>query len=148
MTDSVMAVRCSSKCLLEMLNHAPFLYTNEIESMASLCFRAFENYQAQHQVAVPAVPAAPAALQLPHAGVQPQHQLAVLVNSVQVHTSAAPEQAAVQLHVDPDNASALLVTNASQEHHQPSSFGNQLLNNNDDQHQFDLEFPPINIHKR
>ncbi|KAF7987216.1 hypothetical protein HCN44_010855 [Aphidius gifuensis] len=32
MTDSVMAVRCASKCLLEIFNHAPFLYTNEIES--------------------------------------------------------------------------------------------------------------------
>ncbi|XP_066585201.1 HEAT repeat-containing protein 5B isoform X2 [Prorops nasuta] len=48
LTDRVMAVRCAAaKCLLEMLNHAPFLYTTEIESLATLCFRAFEgsNYE-------------------------------------------------------------------------------------------------------
>ncbi|XP_050519241.1 HEAT repeat-containing protein 5B isoform X2 [Diabrotica virgifera virgifera] len=41
--DRVMAVRCAaSRCLLEMLNHAPFLYTTELESLATLCFRAFD----------------------------------------------------------------------------------------------------------
>lgn len=43
LSDRVMGVRvAASNCLLEMLNHAPFLYTTELESMASLCFRAFE----------------------------------------------------------------------------------------------------------
>lgn len=52
--DRSMAVRCAAaKCLLEMLNHAPFLYTNEIEAMATLCFRAFEgsNYEVRCSVA-------------------------------------------------------------------------------------------------
>ncbi|XP_070152954.1 HEAT repeat-containing protein 5B isoform X1 [Polyergus mexicanus] len=54
LTDRVMAVRCAAaKCLLEMLNHASFLYTTEIESVATLCFRAFEgsNYEVRCSVA-------------------------------------------------------------------------------------------------
>lgn len=43
LSDRVMSVRvAASNCLLEMLKHAPFLYTVELESMASLCFRGFE----------------------------------------------------------------------------------------------------------
>jgi hypothetical protein len=36
-----------------MLHHAPFLYTTEIESVATLCFRAFEgsNYEVRCSVA-------------------------------------------------------------------------------------------------
>lgn len=52
--DRVMAVRCAaSRCLLEMLNHAPFLYTTELESLATLCFRAFDgsNYEVRCAVA-------------------------------------------------------------------------------------------------
>ncbi|XP_057651452.1 HEAT repeat-containing protein 5B [Diorhabda carinulata] len=52
--DRVMAVRCAAtNCLLEMLNHAPFLYTTELESLATLCFRAFDgsNYIARCTVA-------------------------------------------------------------------------------------------------
>lgn len=52
--DRVMAVRCAaSRCLLEMLNHAPFLYTTELESLATLCFRAFDgsNYEVRCSVA-------------------------------------------------------------------------------------------------
>ncbi|XP_014207871.1 HEAT repeat-containing protein 5B [Copidosoma floridanum] len=54
LTDRVMAVRCAAaKCILEMLHHAPFLYTTEIESVATLCFRAFEgsNYEVRCAVA-------------------------------------------------------------------------------------------------
>lgn len=54
LTDRVMAVRvAASKCLLEMINHAPFLYTTELESMATLCFRAFDgsNYEVRCAVA-------------------------------------------------------------------------------------------------
>ncbi|XP_075228223.1 HEAT repeat-containing protein 5B isoform X2 [Lycorma delicatula] len=54
LTDRVMAVRCAaSKCLLEMLKHAPFLYTTELESLATLCFRAFDgsNYEVRCCVA-------------------------------------------------------------------------------------------------
>ncbi|GAB6024418.1 hypothetical protein CHUAL_009582 [Chamberlinius hualienensis] len=43
LNDRVMSVRCSAaKCLLEMLKHTTFLYTSELESLTSLCFRAFE----------------------------------------------------------------------------------------------------------
>lgn len=54
MTDRVMAVRnAAAKCLLEMLNHAPFLYTTELENLATLCFRAFDgsNYEVRCSVA-------------------------------------------------------------------------------------------------
>lgn len=54
LTDRVMAVRvAASRCLLEMLNHAPFLYTTELESLATLCFRAFDgsNYEVRCAVA-------------------------------------------------------------------------------------------------
>ncbi|XP_034252934.1 HEAT repeat-containing protein 5B isoform X2 [Thrips palmi] len=54
LTDRVMAVRCAAaKCLLEMLNHAPFLYLTELESLATLCFRAFDgsNYEVRCAVA-------------------------------------------------------------------------------------------------
>ncbi|CAH0562547.1 unnamed protein product [Brassicogethes aeneus] len=52
--DRVMAVRCAAtRCLLEMLNHAHFLYTTELESLATLCFRAFDgsNYEVRCAVA-------------------------------------------------------------------------------------------------
>lgn len=54
LTDRVMAVRvAASNCLLEMAKHAPFLYTTELESVASLCFRAFDscNYEVRCAVA-------------------------------------------------------------------------------------------------
>lgn len=52
--DRVMAVRyAASRCLLEMLNHAPVLYTTELESLATLCFRALDgsNYEVRCAVA-------------------------------------------------------------------------------------------------
>lgn len=54
LTDRVMAVRvAAAKCLMEMLNHAPFLYTTELENVATLCFRAFDgsNYEVRCAVA-------------------------------------------------------------------------------------------------
>uniref|UniRef100_A0A6B0VFZ6 HEAT repeat-containing protein 5A n=2 Tax=Ixodes ricinus TaxID=34613 RepID=A0A6B0VFZ6_IXORI len=54
MTDRVLAVRCAAaKCLLEMVRHAPFLYTTDLETVASICFRAFEgsNYEVRCTVA-------------------------------------------------------------------------------------------------
>ncbi|XP_067647134.1 HEAT repeat-containing protein 5B isoform X3 [Eurosta solidaginis] len=54
LTDRVMAVRvAAAKCVLEMINHAPFLYQTELESLASLCFRAFDgsNYEVRCAVA-------------------------------------------------------------------------------------------------
>lgn len=52
--DRNMAVRCAaSKCLLELLKHAPFLHGPELESLATLCFRAFDgsNYEVRCSVA-------------------------------------------------------------------------------------------------
>nr|XP_036233304.1 HEAT repeat-containing protein 5B isoform X2 [Bactrocera oleae] len=54
LTDRVMAVRvAAAKCVLEMINHAPFLYQTELESLATLCFRAFDgsNYEVRCAVA-------------------------------------------------------------------------------------------------
>ncbi|MCI4382874.1 hypothetical protein PGIGA_G00019750 [Pangasianodon gigas] len=43
LTDRSMAVRCAAaKCLLELQREAVFLWSTELENMASLCFRAFE----------------------------------------------------------------------------------------------------------
>lgn len=44
LTDRVMAVRvAAAKCLTEMIKHTSFLYTTELESLGTLCFRGFEN---------------------------------------------------------------------------------------------------------
>lgn len=54
LSDRVMAVRVAeARLLLEMLNHAPFLYTTELESIAPMCFRAFDgsNYEVRCAVA-------------------------------------------------------------------------------------------------
>ncbi|KAG7238095.1 hypothetical protein INR49_031449 [Caranx melampygus] len=43
LTDRSMAVRCAAaKCLLELHREASFLWTSELENVATLCFRAFE----------------------------------------------------------------------------------------------------------
>lgn len=53
LTDRVMAVRCAAaKCLTEMLNHASFLYTTELESLSTLCYRAFEGSSYEVRCAV------------------------------------------------------------------------------------------------
>ncbi|XP_063696087.1 HEAT repeat-containing protein 5B isoform X3 [Culicoides brevitarsis] len=54
LTDRVMAVRvAAADCLLEMCQHAPFLYTTELESLSALCFRALDgsNYEVRCAVA-------------------------------------------------------------------------------------------------
>ena len=54
LTDRVMQVRISAaSCLIEMLEHASFLYITEFENLCSLCIRAFEgaNLQARQAVA-------------------------------------------------------------------------------------------------
>ena len=54
LTDRVMTVKiAAAECLVEMMDHASFLYTTELENMASLCFRALEgsNYSARQSVA-------------------------------------------------------------------------------------------------
>uniref|UniRef100_A0A8D0A2I1 HEAT repeat-containing protein 5A n=1 Tax=Sander lucioperca TaxID=283035 RepID=A0A8D0A2I1_SANLU len=54
LTDRSMAVRCAAaKCLLELQREAVFLWTSELENVATLCFRAFEgsNYSVRVSVA-------------------------------------------------------------------------------------------------
>ncbi|XP_066529311.1 HEAT repeat-containing protein 5A isoform X2 [Hoplias malabaricus] len=53
LTDRCMAVRCAAaKCLLELQREAVFLWSTELENMASLCFRAFEGSNYDVRVAV------------------------------------------------------------------------------------------------
>ncbi|XP_017846517.1 HEAT repeat-containing protein 5B isoform X2 [Drosophila busckii] len=52
--DRVMAVRvAAARCILKMIYSAPFLYQTELESLATLCFRAFDgsNYEVRCAVA-------------------------------------------------------------------------------------------------
>uniref|UniRef100_A0A6B2ELW8 HEAT repeat-containing protein 5A n=1 Tax=Phlebotomus kandelakii TaxID=1109342 RepID=A0A6B2ELW8_9DIPT len=54
LTDRVMAVRvAAAKCLIEMVKHTTTLYTTELESLATLCFRGFEgsNYEVRCSIA-------------------------------------------------------------------------------------------------
>ncbi|XP_069008944.1 HEAT repeat-containing protein 5A isoform X2 [Embiotoca jacksoni] len=54
LTDRSMAVRCAAAmCLLELHREAVFLWTSELENVATLCFRAFEgsNYNVRVSVA-------------------------------------------------------------------------------------------------
>ncbi|XP_041809707.1 HEAT repeat-containing protein 5A isoform X2 [Chelmon rostratus] len=54
LTDRSTAVRCAAaKCLLELQREAAFLWTSELENVATLCFRAFEgsNYNVRVSVA-------------------------------------------------------------------------------------------------
>ncbi|KAH8294799.1 hypothetical protein KR018_003155, partial [Drosophila ironensis] len=52
--DRVMAVRvAAARCILKMIYSAPFLYQSELESLGTLCFRAFDgsNYEVRCAVA-------------------------------------------------------------------------------------------------
>ncbi|XP_067680006.1 HEAT repeat-containing protein 5B-like isoform X1 [Haliotis asinina] len=54
MTDRAMSVRgAAAKCMYQLVNEAPFMYTNELETVASLCFRALDgsNYDTRCAVA-------------------------------------------------------------------------------------------------
>ncbi|XP_053192170.1 HEAT repeat-containing protein 5A [Scomber japonicus] len=54
LTDRSMSVRCAAaKCLLELQREASFLWSSELENVATLCFRAFEgsNYNVRVSVA-------------------------------------------------------------------------------------------------
>ncbi|GFO34553.1 heat repeat-containing protein 5b, partial [Plakobranchus ocellatus] len=54
MTDRSMAVRqAAAKCMDELVNEAPFMSTTELETVASICFRALEgsNYDARCTIA-------------------------------------------------------------------------------------------------
>ncbi|XP_047467316.1 HEAT repeat-containing protein 5A [Mugil cephalus] len=51
LTDRSMSVRCAAaKCLLELQREAVFLWTSELDNVATLCFRAFEG--SNHNVRV------------------------------------------------------------------------------------------------
>uniref|UniRef100_A0A673BXE7 HEAT repeat-containing protein 5A n=1 Tax=Sphaeramia orbicularis TaxID=375764 RepID=A0A673BXE7_9TELE len=53
LTDRSMAVRCAAaKCLLELQREAVFLWTSELDNVASLCFRAFEGSSSSVRVSV------------------------------------------------------------------------------------------------
>ncbi|KAG9336358.1 hypothetical protein JZ751_002705 [Albula glossodonta] len=53
LTDRSMAVRCAAaECLLELQREAVFLWTSELENVATLCFRAFEGSSYDVRVAV------------------------------------------------------------------------------------------------
>ncbi|KAB7498931.1 HEAT repeat-containing protein 5B [Armadillidium nasatum] len=44
LTDRALPVRSvSANCLLELVSYAPFLYTSEAETLAQVCYRAFDN---------------------------------------------------------------------------------------------------------
>lgn len=54
LVDRVMSVRiAAAKCILELIQNAPFIYQSELESLSSLCFRAFDgsNYEVRCAVA-------------------------------------------------------------------------------------------------
>ena len=43
MTDRAMTVRsAAAKCMMELVGQAPFIYTNDLDSMVSLCFRTMD----------------------------------------------------------------------------------------------------------
>ncbi|TRY91613.1 hypothetical protein DNTS_021767 [Danionella cerebrum] len=53
LTDRSMAVRCAvAKCLLELQKEAVFIWTTELESLATLCFKALEGSTYDVRVAV------------------------------------------------------------------------------------------------
>ncbi|XP_034464964.1 HEAT repeat-containing protein 5B isoform X2 [Hippoglossus hippoglossus] len=53
LTDRSMAVRCMvAKCLLELQNEAVFMWTTELENVATLCFKALEGSNYGVRVAV------------------------------------------------------------------------------------------------
>ncbi|KAK1893718.1 HEAT repeat-containing protein 5A, partial [Dissostichus eleginoides] len=53
LTDRSMAVRCAAaKCLMELQREAVFLWTSELENVATLCFRAFEGSNYSVRVSV------------------------------------------------------------------------------------------------
>ncbi|MGH0172346.1 UNVERIFIED_CONTAM: hypothetical protein FKN15_063175 [Acipenser sinensis] len=53
LTDRSMAVRCAAaKCLFELQNEAVFMWSSELENVATLCFKAFEGSNYDVRVAV------------------------------------------------------------------------------------------------
>ncbi|XP_069494576.1 HEAT repeat-containing protein 5A isoform X2 [Ambystoma mexicanum] len=53
LTDRSMAVRCAAaKCLMVLQSEASFMWTTELENMATLCFKAFEGSNYDVRIAV------------------------------------------------------------------------------------------------
>ncbi|XP_072478626.1 HEAT repeat-containing protein 5A isoform X3 [Notamacropus eugenii] len=53
LTDRCMAVRCAAaKCLLELQNEAAFMWSADIDSVATLCFKSFEGSNYDVRIAV------------------------------------------------------------------------------------------------
>ena len=53
LTDRVMPVRtAAAKCIIQMTNSAPFLYTTELESLTSNCFRALDGADYDARIAI------------------------------------------------------------------------------------------------
>ncbi|XP_029454843.1 HEAT repeat-containing protein 5A isoform X1 [Rhinatrema bivittatum] len=53
LTDRSLAVRCmAAKCLLELQNEATFMWSTELDSVATLCFKAFEGSNYDVRIAV------------------------------------------------------------------------------------------------
>nr|XP_033808052.1 HEAT repeat-containing protein 5A isoform X2 [Geotrypetes seraphini] len=53
LTDRSRAVRCmAARCLLELQNEASFMWTTELDSVATLCFKAFEGSNYDVRIAV------------------------------------------------------------------------------------------------
>uniref|UniRef100_A0A8D0G5P0 Uncharacterized protein n=1 Tax=Sphenodon punctatus TaxID=8508 RepID=A0A8D0G5P0_SPHPU len=48
-----MAVRCAAaKCLLELQNEAVFMWSTDVDSVATLCFKSFEGSNYDVRIAV------------------------------------------------------------------------------------------------
>nr|XP_056706825.1 HEAT repeat-containing protein 5A [Euleptes europaea] len=53
LTDRSMAVRCAAaKCLLELQNEATFMWSTELDSVVTLCFKSFEGSNCDVRIAV------------------------------------------------------------------------------------------------
>ncbi|KAJ6667356.1 hypothetical protein lerEdw1_017334 [Lerista edwardsae] len=53
LTDRSMAVRCAAaKCLLELQSEATFMWSTDLDSVVTLCFKAFEGSNCEVQIAV------------------------------------------------------------------------------------------------
>lgn len=53
LTDRSMAVRCAAaKCLLELQSEATFMWSTDLDSVVTLCFKAFESSNYEVQIAV------------------------------------------------------------------------------------------------
>jgi len=87
MAVKMMSVCVPLQCLCELVNEAPFLYTTELDNVASLCFRAMDssNYDVRCDVAK-LLGRLLAATQTPQAA-QGRHSISVLSTGKARHVS-------------------------------------------------------------